>query len=138
MDKDNGNNGKGDFNVNEALDWVHTPKTIENALKTTDQDNVIKFLMIPDDDIMNNLMKLDIPSYRAALAVSALYPKCEQYKNEKGKRFIKMLLLTTTAVKAKRANMSVDAVIGERRWKQGGGGGGENVIDKIKGWVSGQ
>jgi len=132
-------NGSGEFDVNSATDFVHTSKTMENALKTSENENFLKLLMVLDSDYHNNLTKLDIPTNRAALYMASLRSKCVKHNDTMGIQFVDDLAGYTTSVRAKRANLGSDTVIGDRKFRAGeSGGGGAGLMEKMKNFMTGQ
>jgi hypothetical protein len=131
---------KGNGKVNASEDEITAllkNNSIDNAFANKDVVNAIRMIIMSDKEIMDNVMRYNIPSKRFAVAAASYIRKCDEHGYVKGIDQIKMQLGLMTSIGEKRINDLVTAVIGERKWQEGqqNGGGGmlKNIANKVYG-----
>ena len=138
-----GKNGKGDKDksadvstaVSQLSEFVHSPDSTDKAFKQQGDVNALRLMIMSDDDIIDNAMRYDLPNNRVILAIAGYIQKCVEHNYPEGIEFIKYLCGLLPSRKGRRISLFVDAIIGERKWKEGGQGGG--AFDKVKKWMAG-
>jgi len=135
VNKDNGNKDKTD--LKELEDFVHSPDSTDKAFKTQEAYNAIRMLILSDPEFLDNSMRYELPSNRVILAIAGYYKKCSKHNYTGGMEFIKLLCGLLTSRRGKRVDKLVEAVIGERKWKEGQGAGGGGSWDKVKNFIKG-
>ena len=133
--------GNGKLSVDEVREletFVHSPDSTDKAFKSQEAYNAIRMLILSDEKFMDNSMRYELPSNKVILAIAGYYQKCLKHDYMEGMEFIKLLCGLLTSRKGKRVDKLVEAIIGERKWKEGQGGGqGGGLSDKIKNFVTG-
>jgi len=135
---DNKGNGKGDLQEVEELEkFIHSPDSTDKAFKSQEAYNAIRMLILSDPEFLDNSMRYELPNNRVILAIAGYYQKCLKHNYMEGMEFVKLLCGLLTSRKGKRVEKLVEAIIGERKWKEGQGAGGQGVMDKLKNFASG-
>lgn len=134
-DKDN---GKGELDrqtlaeLKELQELLHSPDSTDKAFKSQEVFNAIKMLVLPDDELMENSMRLFLQSNRLILAIAGYYHLCEEHGYESGKKWVRLLCALLTSRKGLRVEQFVDSIIGERKWKEAHGPG---LMERAKNWL---
>lgn len=135
----NNNNGNGqldDAAIEELKKFIHSPDTTDKAFKNQDTLNAIRLVILSDPDILDNAMRYDIPSNRMILGLAVSLQQCQEHHYAGGENFYKMLLGLMPSRHGKRVDQLIEAIVGERKWKEQSAQNG--IANKIKGWVTGQ
>jgi len=132
-------NGKGDTQevtkvLDELNEFIHSPDSTDKAFKSQETFNAIRMMILSDEDIMANLMRYDLPNNRVILAMAGYIQKCKEHNYVEGVMFVMTLCGLLTARKGKRTDRFVDAIIGDRSWKEGQQGGG--MMERAKNWFN--
>lgn len=108
--------------------------SFEKAFKTQDVLNAIRLIILQDENFIDNAMRYNIPNRRFAVAAASYYRKCLKHGYTEGIEQLKMQLGLMTAIGEKRMLLLVEAVIGERKFKDNGQGV-SGLADQIKNWA---
>jgi len=135
--KDEGNGKGSPENIKELEEFVHSPESVDKAFKSQEAYNAIRMLILSDPEFLDNSMRYELPNNKVILAIAGYYKKCLKHDYTEGMEFIKLLCGLLTSRKGKRVDKLVEAIIGERKWKEGQSAGGGGTFDKIKNFVTG-
>jgi len=134
-----GGNGHIESPQETALkDFIHSPDSTDKALKSGEQLNAMRMMLLMDERFKDNLLRLDFPSSRFILAVSLSMQRCMEHGYTNGMEWLEMICGMLPAKHAKRMEHFIDGMAGERRWREGGGQGQSGLMDKMKNWMGGQ
>jgi len=137
--KDNGKGDLSQYSVEEIGKFVHSEQSMDKAFKAQDPMNAVRMMILSDEEFLDNAMRYDLPSTRMVLGVSVSIQECNEHGYQGGIDFYKYFCGLLPSKHGKRIGLFVDAIIGERKWKegsfQGNGGGG---LEKVKNFVTGK
>lgn len=133
MEKHNGN---GHHEIDTENEFYNKDKYVpaedldeKGAYFSPHQTDNIKLLMTPGTDVLNLLMRADVPNRKFAVAVSSLIKKCRDHGDKEGELEVLSILAGLVAVGAKRAGLVGDVLIGQKGSASKSGWG---LADKLK------
>jgi len=85
-----------------------TPQGVDN----------IRLIMTPGEDTSSLFMRADIPNNKMALAFSVREKRCREHEDGDGLIHVKKMLCALTSVKAKRANLASNTIIGNHTFNE--------------------
>lgn len=134
---DNGNNGnKGaSFELDKLNEFIHSQDSTDKAFKNQDTLNALRLMVLSDPEFLDNAMRYDLPNSRTILAIALSMQKCIKHNYKDGINFYKVLCGLLPSKQGKRIDQMVDAIGGDRRWREGDNKG---FMDNMKQWASGQ
>ena len=131
----NGDNGNSDVDLSQLANFIHSTDSTEKAFKASDNTNAINLMYLTDAEFMNNLMRLDLPNNQVILAMAGIFKKCKAHNYTDGMEWLQVLMSLLTSRRAKRTNQVVEAITGDRKWKEQGGNG---AMDALKNFSFGK
>ncbi len=130
-----GGNGHSEL-TKEQIDalgaFVHSPESTDKAFKNQDMLNAIRMIILADPDIMENVFRYNIPDRRFACAAASYHRKCKEHNYNDGINQLMMQLGLMGSIGEARIKHLVQAVIGDREWKDNQNKG---FADKFKNWA---
>lgn len=109
--------------------------SLDNAFNQPSDSSIPKTLLMPGGSFINLAMRGNIFSKRLGFALTRVYSKCDRHNYKQGKEWTLLLLAAYCGVNQKRAELVVDAIVGERNRRHAAMG--EGMMGKVKSWVSG-
>ena len=103
----------------EIKKFVQGPDSASAAFGESGGTSALSVLMEQAKEFIDNTFRYDIPNTRVALGIAMSMQRLEEHGYVEGILFWKYTLGLTASRRAQRANLFVDAVIGERKWKEG-------------------
>ena len=106
-----------------------------NTFNEPSSSSIPKTLLMPGGSFINLAMRGNIFSKRLGFALTRVYSKCDRHNYKQGKEWTLLLLAAYCGVNQKRAELVVDAIVGERNRRHAAMG--EGMMGKFKSWMSG-
>jgi hypothetical protein len=131
-----GGNGFNENELKELESFIHSPDSTDKAFKNQEGLNALRLMVLSDPEFLDNAMRYDLPSSRLILAIAFSMQRCKKHGYTGGIEFYKMICALLPAKRGKRIDQLVDAIAGERKWKEGMNSN-NGLGDKIKNFVSG-
>ncbi len=131
-----GENGNDATELEALKHFIHSEDSIDKAFKGQDSVNAMRLMVLLDPLFRDNVMRLDLPSYRIILAIAMSMQRCAKHSYKDGIAFYEILCGMMTSRKGKRIDKLIDAIAGERKWKEGEGGQ-RGIMEKLKNWAGG-
>lgn len=133
-------NGNGAKQLPEIIDEkaaeyaVIDDSTTDKAFKQQDTLNALNVLVKLEEEYILNATRLDIPNSAFSIAAADYITKCIAHGYEEGANRLMLQMGLMTSIKGKRIEITKQAIIGDRQFRENTSGKG--LIDKIKGWYN--
>lgn len=108
---------------------------LEAAFRTPNTQDTTRLLITPTNELHALLMRSHIPNAKVLLAMVGLYQKCKANNDTEGMAWVEGMLAGLPGVKAARAYLVSDTIIGEKHSAHRAEGAG--MMQKIKSWWNG-
>ncbi len=120
--KPNGERPKGYEKFDSREDDPY--KKIQESMSSPESNSGVRMLVVPGNDITDMTMRADFPNQSYLIAAASLVTDCRRHHDKVGEAEIMFVVSGMCGIKGKRAEMLVDAIIGERvgKMRQQGGG----------------
>ena len=108
---------------------------LESTFRTPQQTDVTRLLIsaATKEALSGLFMRCDIPDKRFAIAMSSLISKCRRHGYGEGESELTLIVTALNSIKAKRANLVSDTLIGEKSNRNS-----ESGVNKFKAWAMGK
>jgi hypothetical protein len=95
--------------------FVSGPDLLEKSFTQQEVITAVQMLVDPGNDISNLTMRADFPDSQFLKAAARHLARCRRFKYKAGEEELKFIVAGFPGIKGKRADMLVNAVVGEKK-----------------------